>query len=560
MPTRLLAPLAEVRNERRDLTALARHEADDLLDPLGLRPLAESEPLDQTIEELDRRAGPSEDRVALSGVSGPELDQAALLEVAERGDDAAALLAEHACRLLRVDARPDASRLAARDEAAQEVGALGVERADDVLERSVHRAEAVAGIERRSLPDETLQLQVRENRLQDERTYVEAPGELVLADRELRAVVVREDLGEQALDRLPRGRIAVREALESGNVVGAREELAGRRRTVPPGPADLLRVRLEALGKIEVVDVADIRLVDAHPERDRGDDDVAARGHPPLLRRDTVLRAHAGVVGTSGKAGCREKRSNAKRGALKRDVDDGRAGRPLAEPVDQHLVALRRARGSGEQRQVGSVEARHDGVGLRDAEAGTDVGDDGGRRRCRQREDARGPDLACPRGELEVVRTEVVPPLRDAVRLVDCEERDRHLRELGEEALVVEPLRRHVEELQPPGAEALRDIAHLLGAEAGVEPGGIDALSYEGVDLILHERDQRRDDDGDSVEQQCRELVAKALAGPGREHSERRATVEQRVDDLLLPGAEVREPEPSGEHLARVVSFPYLTT
>ena len=51
-------------------------------------------------------------------------------------------------------------------------------------------------------------------------------------------------------------------------------------------------------------------------------------------------------------------------------------------------------------------------------------------------------------GELEVVGPEVVAPLGDAVRLVDGEQRDPRARELGEEALVVEALRRDVEELQ----------------------------------------------------------------------------------------------------------------
>ena len=60
------------------------------------------------------------------------------------------------------------------------------------------------------------------------------------------------------------------------------------------------------------------------------------------------------------------------------------------------------------------------------------------------------------------------------MRLVDREQRDRHLRELGEEALVVEALRRDVEELQAAGAEAVGDVARLVGAEARVEPRGVD--------------------------------------------------------------------------------------
>ena len=82
----------------------------------------------------------------------------------------------------------------------------------------------------------------------------------------------------------------------------------------------------------------------------------------------------------------------------------------------------------------------------------------------------------------------------------------------GEEALVVEALRCDVEELQRAGAEPVGDLALLGGVEARVEPRGVDPASLQEVDLILHQRDQRRDDDRHPVEQQRRQLVAEALA------------------------------------------------
>ena len=68
-------------------------------------------------------------------------------------------------------------------------------------------------------------------------------------------------------------------------------------------------------------------------------------------------------------------------------------------------------------------------------------------------------------------------------------------RELREEALVVEALRRDVEQLQRAGAEPLEDLALLVGVEARVEPRRRDPAPLQEVDLILHQRDQRRDDD-----------------------------------------------------------------
>ena len=149
-----------------------------------------------------------------------------------------------------------------------------------------------------------------------------------------------EHVVEQACDRLRGRRVAEREVLERRHVVAAREELADRRLAVAAGAADLLRVALEALRQVVVVDVAHVGLVDPHAERDRGDDDVRVRVRPPLLHLDAVLGVHARVVGARGQACRREQRGDALRRALQRDVDDRRAGRALAQAVDQRLVAL----------------------------------------------------------------------------------------------------------------------------------------------------------------------------------------------------------------------------
>ena len=50
------------------------------------------------------------------------------------------------------------------------------------------------------------------------------------------------------------------------------------------------------------------------------------------------------------------------------------------------------------------------------------------------------------------------------MRLVDGEQRDLRLAELREEPLVVEALRRDVEQLEPPGAQPVGDGAHLVAS------------------------------------------------------------------------------------------------
>ena len=109
-----------------------------------------------------------------------------------------------------------------------------------------------------------------------------------------------------------------------------------------------------------------------------------------------------------------------------------------------------------------------------------------------------GKHLAQPR-QLPVLRTEVVSPLADAVRLVHRNEADVRSAELREErlaALAGQPLRRHVEQAVPPVANPAEDRRALVRRQRAVEAGGRHAIRGEPVHLILHQRDQRRDHEG----------------------------------------------------------------
>ena len=117
-----------------------------------------------------------------------------------------------------------------------------------------------------------------------------------------------------------------------------------------------------------MVDVADVGLVDPHPEGDRRDHDPVRRARPPLLHADALLGAHAGVVGAGGEAGLGEQLGDAHGRSLQRHVDDRRAGRTLAQPLEQQPVALAGGDRRQQQRQIRPVEAGHDRVRLLDPE------------------------------------------------------------------------------------------------------------------------------------------------------------------------------------------------
>src|SRR5690606_33521304 len=96
-------------------------------------------------------------------------------------------------------------------------------------------------------------------------------------------------------------------------------------------------------------------------------------------------------------------------------------------------------------------------------------------------------------------------------------------------------LGRDIEEVQ-----IARDESVLRFAPVGVdgrEAGRPYAERAGGTELVVHQRDERRDDDTGARQRDGGKLVAERLAGPGRHDGECRATREDALDDLLLHAA-----------------------
>ena len=97
-----------------------------------------------------------------------------------------------------------------------------------------------------------------------------------------------------------------------------------------------------------------------------------------------------------------------------------------------------------------------------------------------------------------------------------------------------------------------REHAARLGRiERRVVDGGPHAGRQQGVDLVLHERDERRHDDADAGPHEGRDLVAERLAAAGRHEYERVAAGDQVVDDLLLVGPELAKAEDAVQYGGR---------
>ncbi len=114
--------------------------------------------------------------------------------------------------------------------------------------------------------------------------------------------------------------------------------------------------------------------------------------------------------------------------------------------------------------------------------------------------------------QLLVFRPEARPPLGDAMRLVHHEQLGIEPMQRRQHVLVHQPLGREIEQL----GLARRRLAPfgdlLVAPHAGMDRGRLDAVRAQPGDLVVHQRLQRRDDDGRPLQQQGRDLVAQRLA------------------------------------------------
>jgi hypothetical protein len=124
------------------------------------------------------------------------------------------------------------------------------------------------------------------------------------------------------------------------------------------------------------------------------------------------------------------------------------------------------------------------------------------------------------------------------VRLVDREQRDLALGQQPHRGLDPQPLGREVEQVELARQERGLHPLPLAEVLRRVEEPRAHAQRGERVDLVLHQRDQRRDDHPDPWPDEGGDLVAQRLAAAGGHEHERIAARDDVLDDLLLTGPE----------------------
>jgi hypothetical protein len=138
------------------------------------------------------------------------------------------------------------------------------------------------------------------------------------------------------------------------------------------------------------------------------------------------------------------------------------------------------------------------------------------------------------------------------VGLVDDDEVDGRTPEGLEEGRVSQPLRSRKNELALILFDAIERRFLLGGRDAAVDLEGVEAACLELVDLILHERDQGRDDDRGACQVQGGQLVAQGFPCSGRHDGQGVPAVQHRLHDLVLAVPQPLDSEGPPEGVAQL--------
>ena len=136
--------------------------------------------------------------------------------------------------------------------------------------------------------------------------------------------------------------------------------------------------------------------------------------------------------------------------------------------------------------------------------------------------------------EVSVFGPELVAPLRDAVRLIDREQCESQAGQNVDRAVAQETFGRNIEEVETLFDEFTMDVTGFLGREFRMQGGGGDTQLAHGGHLVVHQRDQWRNDDGGAGPAQRGNLIADAFAAAGRHQHQRVAAGENVVDHGFL--------------------------
>ena len=329
------------------------------------------------------------------------------------------------------------------------------------------------------------------------------------------------------------------EELLDHDVLAAEEEDTFPRRAVAAGPARFLVVAFDVLGHLVMDDVADVALVDAHAESVGSDDDLEPVIRKGVLHGPAHVVAEAGMIAAGPDAPPRQLFIDAVHFLARRRIDDA-AVFPMLLDVGQGEVELA-VRPDDAEIQIRPVEAADEDAFLFQAQEVHHVLFDLFRRRRREGPDDRplgqGRD---PVLDGAVAGPEIVAPLGYTVCFVDDEHGNGQTLHEGRKEFVFQAFRRNIDQFDPAGADGGEAGLGLFKSTLAVDIRRRYLLVDQAVDLVLHEGNERRNDQRHAGHHQGRQLEAYRLPCPCRHDGQAVAAIEKGLDDLMLARPERR--------------------
>ncbi len=136
---------------------------------------------------------------------------------------------------------------------------------------------------------------------------------------------------------------------------------------------------------------------------------------------------------------------------------------------------------------------------------------------------------------------------------VDGEQGKLRAFEQRQRPLLQQPLRRDIEEIELARGDPAFECRLLAIVKRGIQERGPDADLGQRLHLVLHECDERRDDDAGAGPYESGDLIAQRLAAARRHQRQGITTGDHGGDDVCLMRAKFAKAEYVGQHLARAI-------
>ena len=154
--------------------------------------------------------------------------------------------------------------------------------------------------------------------------------------------------------------------------------------------------------------------------------------------------------------------------------------------------------------------------------------------------------------QAKVIRSEVVPPLAQAVRFVHRQQRNLHAAQQIHEALLRKAFGGHVQHLQLAISQSLHHLAVFLSPEGGVHRRSGNPPGLQCVHLVLHQGNQGRDHHREPGPAQRRELVAERFTTTRGHDTHGIPTGKNSLHHFVLPRAKCIETKIGTQRLLHI--------